>query len=83
MLLWRTISTGFLTRESRPGAGTEQTSPVVGAIPASTVVARPNPMGYEYLFMESEIVGTRARRRQRQTAPTTSPGVVGRAGMKA
>lgn len=70
MLLWRTISTGFLTRESRPGARTEQTSPVVGAMPAGTVVARPNPMGYEYLFMESEIVVTRARRRQRQTAPT-------------
>ena len=55
MLLWRTISTGFLTRESRPGARTEQTSPVVGAMPAGTVVARPNPMGYEYLFMESEL----------------------------
>jgi hypothetical protein len=67
-----------------PGAGTEQTSLVVGAMRAGTVVARPNRMGYEYLFMESEIVGTRARRRQRQTAPRpTSPGGVGRAGMKA
>jgi len=73
VLLWRTISTRFLTRESRPGAGIEQSSLVVGAMPTGTVVARPNRMGYEYLFMESEIMGMRARRRQGQTARTTSP----------